>query len=123
MIQWKPSLLLEMLGQFKKLHPRMEVDWANQTAVGLHVDDRSKHVAKIVTNQRRGLRVEIRTPAGLLTPTQVERLGTEVSIKRAAEYDRVAFWVHALDQVDVRQLGVVWRECRRADAAEPVSTR
>jgi excinuclease ABC subunit A len=123
MIQWKPSLLLEMLGQFKKLHPRMEVDWANQTAVGLHVDDRSKHVAKIVTNQRRGLRVEIRTPAGLLTPTQVERLGTDVSIKRAAAYDRVAFWVHALDQVDVRQLGVVWRECRRADAAEPVSTR
>ena len=113
-IQWNPSLLMELIGRLKKLQPDLQDDWNHQTAVMLRLPGEDAAVGRIVTNIGQGLRVELRAPAFEFTPTQVDRLGRDVEIKQGPNYDRVSFWLTSMDQLDVRQLADVWRQCRGA---------
>jgi len=88
------------------------LDWATRTAVQMNLPSEPRYLAKIVTNMGRGLRVELRAPAGALTPTLIERLGEEPEIKTCGDYDRIVFWLRTLDQNDAAQLRDVWRRCR-----------
>ncbi len=111
-IRWKQDLLLAMVGRFKAMDPQLEVSWESKTAVRFFLSNGKRLVGKIVTNMGRGLRVELRAPSGVLTPTQVERLGEDVEIAVRSGHDRVSFWVRALSQNDARQMHDIWRKCR-----------
>ena len=113
-IRWKPAVLMALLGRFKSLEPNLRTAWNARTAVQLSVPGEDAPAGKIVTNIGRGLRVELRAPSGVLTPTLVERLGEDVEIKRSPLYDRIVFWIHSLTQCDSKQLRDVWKTCRDA---------
>ncbi len=116
--RWKPDVLMALVGRFKSLQPNMEFTWASKTAGQFTVPGESMPAGKIVTNMGEGLRVELRAPSGQFTPTQVDRLGQDVEIKRHPAYDRLVFWVRSLVQIDTKQLRQVWRACRETDMSE-----
>ncbi len=105
--KWKPALLVSLVGRFKSLQPDLEFDWCSKTTVQLLEGDTRR--GKIVTNMGRGLRVELRAPNNVFTPTQVDKLGQDVEIKRRPECDTIVFWVRSLDQIDTKQLRDVWK--------------
>jgi excinuclease ABC subunit A len=111
-IQWKPDLLLAMIGRFNAIDPTLDIAWNARTAVRLFRPGSTRLSAKIVTNVGRGLRVEIRAPRGALTPTQVDRLGEDVEIAVRDGHDRIAFWLRDLRQLDPAQFRDVWQTCR-----------
>ncbi|MCH7886126.1 MAG: excinuclease ABC subunit A, partial [Planctomycetes bacterium] len=117
-IRWKQDLLLAMVGRFKAMDPQLEVSWESKTAVRFFLSNGKRLVGKIVTNMGRGLRVELRAPSGVLTPTQVERLGEDVEIAVHGGHDHVRFWVRTLSQNDSRQMHDIWRKCRLRIADE-----
>ena len=116
LVRWKPAFLLALIGRFRSFEADLTVSWDTRTAVQIAVPGEPQVAGKIVTNIGRGLRVELRAPPGLLTPTQVDRLGEEVEIKRHVPYDRVVFWLRSLSGTDSRQLRDVWRRCREHGA-------
>lgn len=107
--KWKPALLVSLLGRFKSIQPGLTLDWNSKTAVQLL--HRGTRRGKIVTNMGRGLRVELKAPGNVFTPTQVDRLGQDVEIKRRPDGDWIVFWVRSLDQIDTRQLRGIWQRC------------
>ncbi len=107
-VEWKPDLLLTLIGRFRSIQPDLALDWATRTAVLMYVPSEPKYAAKIVANMGRGLRVELRSPPKVVTPAMIDRLGEEPEIKRMGETDWVVFWSRALDQVDAMQLRNVW---------------
>ena len=109
--QWKPSLLLTLIGRFKSIQPDLELDWSGKTAVLLKALGHSAYLGKIVTNMGRGLRIELRAPKNLLTPAQVDRLGEDVEIRPRGHDDWIIFWVQSLSDMDSGQLRSVWRQC------------
>ncbi|MBI4719106.1 MAG: excinuclease ABC subunit UvrA [Planctomycetes bacterium] len=112
--QWRPDLLLALVGRFKAMQPDVQVNWTGKTAGQLLVPGEPACAAKIVTNAARGLRVDLRAPRSALTPVEVERLGEEPEIRRGGEWDWILFWVKSLERCDARQLREVWRRCRTA---------
>jgi excinuclease ABC subunit A len=120
--RWKPALLLALIGRFKAIEPRLTVDWRSKTAVQLVLPGDTRWAAKIVTNIGRGLRVELRTPTGALTPTQIERMGQDTEIRAQTGYDRIIFWLRSLGANDSKQLADVWRRCVAAQTRSRVQT-
>jgi excinuclease ABC subunit A len=115
-VRWRPALLMALIGRFKKLQPDLKVDWSAKVVVSLSVPGEAKPAGRIVTNMGQGLRVELRTPSALFTPTQVEGLGLEPQIKQQAGYDRIVFWLRSLDNCNVALLADIWKGCRKAMA-------
>jgi excinuclease ABC subunit A len=109
--QWKPALLLALIGRFKSVQPGLELDWSAKTAVLLKATDRPAYCGKIVTNMGRGLRVELRAPQNVVTPAQMDRLGEDAEIRPRGEDDWLIFWVRSLTDMDSGQLRSVWRQC------------
>jgi len=112
LLRWQPALLVSMLGRLKSIQPDLVVRWDQQTAVQFAVPGEDRPAGKIVTNMPRGLRLELRGPKNVCTPTEVDRLGEDVEIKHYGSEDWISFWVRSLDQHDARQLREVWRRCR-----------
>ena len=113
-ISWKPQVLLSMIGRFKSIEPDLAVSWSSRTAVKLQVQGDQPYAAKIVTNIGRGLRIELRTPTGSSTPTQIDRLGLDTDIKHRGDCDWIVFWIRSLSQNDSKQLRETWqRACSR----------
>jgi hypothetical protein len=121
--RWRPTVLVELAGRLKKLDRRIELDWSTKTAVMLRRQGAPCRVGRIVTNQARGLKVEFQTAPGAITPTQVERLGREPSIKHHRGLDWVSFWLTRLSELDAGQLTAVLRAAvataRPAEAEAP----
>ena len=109
--QWKPSLLLTLIGRLKSLQPDLILDWGSKTAVMLSTPGQKKTIGKIVTNMGRGLRIELRSPKNVVTPAQVDRLGEDVEIRPYPNDDWLIFWVRSLTNIDVEQLRFAWRQC------------
>ena len=112
--QWKPALLLALIGRFKSVQPGLELDWSGKTAVLLKTTDRPAYYGKIVTNMGRGLRVELRAPQNVVTPAQMDRLGEDAEIRPRGKDDWIIFWVRSLSDMDSGQLRSVWRQCNGA---------
>ena len=106
----------------ESIHPGLEVSWSHQTAVQLFVPGEPKFAAKIVTNQGRGLRVELRAPRAVITPTMIEGLGRDAEIKSHETIDRIVFWVRVLGDSNAKELAEVWRRCRTASSAGRLQT-
>ncbi len=121
-VRWRPDTLLTVIGRFRKLQPDLELLWDSQTAVRLQVPGEPQFAGKIVTNMARGLRIELRARPGSLTPTQIERLGEDVTIHHRAGHDWIAFWLRSLTQGDSKQLRDVWQRCRPASVDERLQT-
>ncbi len=115
---WKPDMLMALVGRIRSLQSDVEFTWASKTAGQFTVPGEPMPAGKIVTNMGKGLRVELRAASGQFTPTQVDRLGLDVDIKRHPAYDRLVFWVRSLTQIDTKQLRQVWRACRETDLSE-----
>ncbi len=118
MAGWKPDLLVTLVGRFKALQADLDFSWDSKTAGQFTVPGETMPAGKIVTNMGRALRVELRAPSGLLTPTQVERLGQDVEIKPCPAYDRIVFWVRSLSHIDTKQLRQVWHACRETEVSQ-----
>jgi len=82
-----------------------------------------KPVGKVVTNMGRGVRVEIRAPAAVVTPAMIDRLGEDSQIKRGDEHDWLIFWMRTLEQCDTRQLREVWGLCRPGTEAAAIKSK
>jgi len=107
--QWSPTLLMTVIGQFKKLQKNLELDWNSKTAVALNVPGEGSPVGKIVTNMGRGLRLELRAPQNSVTPTMIDKLGKDAEIRRYPKADWVLFWVSSMGQLESGQLRDLWR--------------
>jgi hypothetical protein len=114
LLRWKPATLMAMVGRFKKIEPKIDVDWSGKVLIRLFAPGMECPAARIVTNLPQGIRVELTAPRGAVTPTMVERLGNEPVIKPFGSYDSVRFWMTSLENNDGRQLHEVWSRCRGA---------
>jgi excinuclease ABC subunit A len=121
-VEWKPDLLLAVIGRLKSIQPDLELDWGSRTAVRFQVPGEPRFAGRIVTNMGEGLRIELRAPPGILTPIHVERLGEDAQIKSRGGEDWVLFWITDLRQCDARQLRDVWRRCRSAGVEEGIQS-
>ncbi|MCO6439140.1 MAG: ATP-binding cassette domain-containing protein [Phycisphaerae bacterium] len=109
--KWPPSLLMALVGCFKALERTLVFDWNSKVSGSFALPNESKPIGKLVTNMARGIRVELRAPAKVLTPVRIMSLGEDAEVKRSPDYDRVTFWVRSLNQIDTKQLLDVWRVC------------
>jgi excinuclease ABC subunit A len=116
--RWKPTALLTFVGRLRKIAPKIEFDWSTKTAVMLRYSGVCARIGKIVTNQRWGLKVELQTPTGALTPAQVERLGQWPEIRHHRGLDWVSFWIQSASDSDVSQLAHAVRACL-PESAQP----
>ena len=82
LLRWEPALLMAVLGRLKSMQADLIVRWDRQTSVQFAVRGEDRPAGRIVTNMPQGLRVELITPKNACTPTQVDRLGQDVRIKR-----------------------------------------
>ncbi|MCZ6698908.1 MAG: excinuclease ABC subunit UvrA [Planctomycetota bacterium] len=96
--EWKPIVLMELIGKLNRIAPTMKADWSRKITVSLQ-NANGASIGMIVTNNRYGLRVILRTPAGRFTPTMIEHLGLYPEVKTAKGTGQVSFWVQTLDQV------------------------
>ncbi|MCB9865737.1 MAG: excinuclease ABC subunit UvrA [Phycisphaerales bacterium] len=107
-IHWKPPLLPAVIGQLSKLLPGVTVDWSRKVIVGLVLN--GEMVVNIVTNQPQGLRLHLRVPRASVTPTQIDRLGREPTLRSQGAHDEVVCWVRSLESLDRTQLQHVARQ-------------
>ncbi|UCG17772.1 MAG: hypothetical protein JSV19_07020, partial [Phycisphaerales bacterium] len=105
-IAWKPGVLMELLGRLKKSAKDLEIDWSAKTAVMLRYPGVQMRMGRIVTNQPQGLKVELQTPPGAVTPTQIERLGRQPQIQNHHGIDWISFWIRRLPDCDPSQLAL-----------------
>ncbi len=110
--QWKPAVLMALIGRFKAMDRNLDFDWASKTAGRMILPGEKAWLGKLVTNMGRGVRVELRAPKNVVTPAQVDRLGDDVDIKSSAGFDRVVFWVRSVTQTDTKQLSALWHLSR-----------
>jgi len=109
--KWKPSLLLALVGQFKKLEPDLVLDWSTKTAVLLRQAENKQILGKIVTNMGRGLRIELRAPRNVVTPAMIEDLGDDPVIKNYENNDWIIFWVFSFPKLNASRLREIWSIC------------
>ncbi len=112
--RWKPTVLTELIGRLIKNVRDLEVDWNGKTAVSIRHPAMAQPWGRIVTSSRHGLRVELRTAPGLITPAKIDRLGTAAEVRRHPQHDQVVFTVQDMTQVDTRQLQDVLREAEQS---------
>jgi len=108
-IRWKPALLMELIGRLRKLAPQVELDWSTKTAIMVRYPGVQVRLGKIVTCYPQGLRIEIQTPAGAVTPTQIERLGQHREIRNHRGLDWVNFWIRGTSDVHPEEFALVVR--------------
>jgi excinuclease ABC subunit A len=120
-VLWKPTALVELLGRFNKLVPDIETIWTGKVAIALRTAGQGRPFGSIVTNQRWGLRVELKVPRSSFTFVQVDRLGKEPKIHPREDHDVVQFWVQRLTDNDPSQLVEVLRAAagRGTPSGEP----
>ncbi|UCG32324.1 MAG: hypothetical protein JSU68_11725, partial [Phycisphaerales bacterium] len=112
--RWGPQTLAELAGRIAKAVPQVKLDWGHKIRVELGMDGGAS-LGKLVTNSREGIKVELRCPRGLLTPTRIERLGLRPQIVPGrGAYDTLRFFVRDISDVDNKRLTEVLRECRVA---------
>jgi excinuclease ABC subunit A len=116
--RWGPQTLVELAGRIAKAVPQVKLDWGHKIRVELGTEDGAS-LGKLVTNSREGIKVELRCPRGLLTPTRIERLGARPEIVPGkGTHDTVRFFVRDMREVDAKRLTEVLRECRAALVAK-----
>ncbi len=106
-IAWKPMLLIEFTGRLKKIAKELEFDWSTKTAVMIRHPGTTMRLGKIVTNQPQGMRVELESLPGGVTPAQIERLGRQPEIRHHRGLDWIRFWLRQSRDCDVAQLTTV----------------
>ena len=100
---------MELIGRLRKLAPQVELDWSTKTAIMVRYPGVQVRLGKIVTSYPQGLRVEIQTPAGAVTPTQIERLGQHREIRNHRGLDWVTFWIRGTADVHPEEFALVVR--------------
>ncbi len=103
--RWSKVCLLDIIGKISKFCPELAFDWAQN--VGIRVNHERNRVGLIVTNMPKGIRVHLRMPLHTVTPTQIERLGFSVEIKKHGDFDEVQFWIAEPADTDPKQLAAI----------------
>ncbi len=103
--RWSKVSLLDIVGKMSKFGPKLTFDWAQN--VGIRVDYNGNRVGLVVTNMPKGIRVHLRMPRHVVTPTQIERLGFSVEIKKHGDFDEVQFWIAKPADTDPKQLKAI----------------
>ena len=102
---WTGSLIVELLGRFKKADRAIEEDWSRKVMVVLNHPKVEGVWARLVTNHAEAMRVEVRCGRGQFTPAMVDRLGIDVDIRQIRpREDQVRFWLQKIEQCDAAQL-------------------
>jgi len=102
---WTGSLIVQMIGLFKKWAPQIQEDWSRKVMVTLSHPQVKGTWARLVTNHAEAMRVEILAARGQFTPAMIERIGQNPEIRNSAtEPSRVTFWVQSMEQCDLVQL-------------------
>jgi len=114
---WSPAALVSLVGRLRGLEHGLEVSWNSRSAVHLSAKGDATSLIRIATNSAKGLRVEIRAPKNVLTPTQVDKLGRTPKISRGGDHDLLQFWIESMADNDKAQLRRVWDLCRAAAVA------
>ncbi|HEY3245977.1 MAG TPA: ATP-binding cassette domain-containing protein [Phycisphaerae bacterium] len=108
---WKPTTLLEMIGRVKKCYPQATIDWNHKSCVTILHPGTHETLLKMVTNVASELRVELYTPLGLLTPTQIDRLGQRCAKQARSGGEVISFWIRELTDNDPLQLAEIVNKC------------
>ncbi len=105
--RWTPMTLTLLVGQIQKLLPAAEVHWDRKVFVDITTADGAR-IAKIITHQADGLRVDVHLRKGAFTPTQVRGLGYQQQFQRpGASNAELSFWLRDMSEVDRDQLKTV----------------
>lgn len=102
-IKWKPNLILEFLGRINKIDPTIEPNWNGKVGIGLKRKGQPAF-GKIVTNMGEGLRLDLFVKRNTFTPLQINKLGTNVTLRPFPEFDNIQCWIKSLDDNDIKQL-------------------
>ncbi len=102
-VRWKPNLILEFLGRVNKIDATIEPQWNGKIGIGLQRKGNAPF-GKLVTNMGDGLRLDVFVQRNRFTPLQIDKLGTNVTIRPFPEHDNVQFWFKSLDENDPKQL-------------------
>jgi excinuclease ABC subunit A len=106
--RWSKVCLLDVIGKISKFSPKLTFDWAQN--VGIRVEYERNRVGLIVTNMPKGIRVHLRMPSHTVTPTQIERLGFSVELKKQAGFDEAQFWIAKPTDTDPKQLMTILKQ-------------
>jgi len=91
---------LSFIGRVSKIVPGVRVDWSGKVVVDIRGEG-NRRVARVITNDADALRVDIWTPPGCFTPTQIERLGLRQELSRSGSSGAgLTFWFTGMDQLD-----------------------
>jgi len=115
--QWNPMTLVELIGRMSRVRTDLTADWARKSAVCL-VDRSGATVARIGTNARHGIQVDVSVPCGVISAAKIEKLGLTPRIERGRPIDRVQFLVQSLDQVAGDALSAVLKSAVAAAEAD-----
>ncbi|MDM8008623.1 MAG: excinuclease ABC subunit UvrA [Phycisphaerae bacterium] len=107
---WRGSLIVEMLGRFKKIAPEIREDWTRKVMVVLQHPEVPGIWARFVTNHADAMRIEVYCARGQFTPALIEKLGIEPVIRHLSHHDQVQFWLQKSQQCDQEQLERLVRE-------------
>ncbi len=109
-IQWRGSLIVEVLGRIKKIDPSVKEDWTRKVMVTLSHPGITGVWGRLITNHPHALRLEFRCRRGQFTPALVENLGMEVRIRQMrGPEDQVQFWLQTMSQCDATQFDALIR--------------
>lgn len=122
-VEWKSVDLVAFIGRVNKLMPAARVDWSGKVVVDIRGSEGGR-IARVITNHADALRVDVWTPPGQFTPTQIERLGIRQELHRAGSSGAgISFWFQRMDHVDAALLASVLRSAasnRTPAVSEPV---
>ncbi|MGB0716608.1 MAG: excinuclease ABC subunit UvrA, partial [Phycisphaerae bacterium] len=119
---WKPDLILGLLAKLNTFERDIAVDWNQESSVLIMVPGEKKRFAKIVTNQSKGVRIEVKDTKGVITPAMMDRLGTDGEIRTRPDGAWVLFWLRKMKDVDFKQFHDVWARCRSIADEERLQT-
>jgi excinuclease ABC subunit A len=109
--QWKSVDLVSFIGRVSKSLPGAKVDWSGKVLVDIRSSGGGR-VARVITNLPDALRVDVWTPPGHFTPTQIERLGTRQELNRTGSSGAgLSFWFQRMEQIETDLLTTVLRAC------------
>ena len=105
--KWQPLTLTLLVGQLQKLIPNADIDWNRKVFVEVNTAN-GERFCKIITHQPQALRVDFHTPAGRITPAQVENLGFEQQFERPGTSGAAfSIWLRDMKEVDTSELRIV----------------
>ncbi len=116
-IRWKPAFLLEVIGLLKKYCPEITIDWKAKVMIRLKINGQS--AGAVVTANPDGLKLYFKTPENSVTPTQVDKLGTDLEIERNKKGDGILFMARSMSSIDKSQFqSLVKQMAKQAQAAK-----